>query len=106
MGDLKNTRAEIAVMASDLFDAIGIPFEKTTELQRQVLSAFAFGMVFAVGQIERLSPPEVHALATAMLMDVYKYSDHQAVAFGNELIDAAGGRGNRTMNAIIHRGID
>jgi len=93
-------------MATGLFGVVGIPFENTSELQRQVLAAFAFGMVYSVGRIEDLSPAEVHALELALLMDVYKYSDHQAAAFAQELIDSASNRGNPTFRAIIHLGID
>ena len=106
MKDLKRTRGEIAKMATGLFSVVSMPFEKTSEVQRQVLAAFAFGMSFAVGQIEELSTPEVHALALTMLMDVFRYSDHQAAAFAQDLIDSASNRGNPTTNAIIHRGID
>jgi Immunity protein 48 len=100
-------RREIAEMAERLFDVIGIPFEQTSELQRQLLAAFAFGMTFAIGQLNRLSPPEVHALAIWYLTDVFRYANHQAVAFAENLIAAASDRNQHpTMNAIIHRGID
>ncbi|MGN6369899.1 MAG: Imm48 family immunity protein [Phycisphaerae bacterium] len=100
-------RNEIAVMASDLYTVIGVPFERTSELQRQILATFAFGMIFAVGQLRRLSPPEVHVLAIACLMDVFKYADHQAAAFSADLIVHASSKNPKdTHKAIIHRGID
>jgi hypothetical protein len=100
-------RREIGDMADELFQVVEIPFEETSELQRQILATFAFGMIFAVGQIKKLTPPEVHALAMTCLMDVFKYADHQAVAFAEDLIAAASSRDvNDTHNAIIHRGID
>jgi hypothetical protein len=104
--DLASCRVEANEMATELFRVIGIPFEQTSELQRQVLASFAFGMIFAIGQLRKLKPPEVHALAIACLMDVFKYSDHQAAGFSQDLIAAASGRGNPTTKAIIHRGID
>lgn len=104
--DLKPLRSEIASMADDLFGIVGIPFEQTTELQRQLLAAFGFGMVFAVGQIEKLSPPDVHALVITLLMDVFKYSAPQAGDFSKLLIDSSGGSGDPTIHTIIHRGID
>jgi hypothetical protein len=106
MADMKSLRAALNSMGSDLFIAIDIPFEETSELQRQLLGAFAFGMSFAIGQIEKLTPPEVHALAIALLMDAFRYSDHQATAFAHDLIESASGRGNSTTRAVIHRGID
>jgi hypothetical protein len=100
-------RREVAEMAEGLFDVIGIPFEQTSELQRQLLAAFAFGMTFAIGQLNRLTAPEVHALAIFYLMDVFRYADHQAVAFAENIIAAASDRKHHpTINAIIHRGID
>ena len=100
-------RHEITGMAGDLFDVIGIPLEQTSELQRQILATFAFGMVFAVGQVRRLSPPDVHALAICCLIDVFHYADHQAGAFSTDLVAHASSRDpNDTHKAIIHRGID
>ena len=106
MADLKALRRQSAEMADELFSVVGIPFEETTELQRQLLGAFGFGMLFAVGQLNKLTPPEVHALSVCLLMDVFKYSDHQATAFAEGLIESSRGRGNPTINAVIHRGID
>jgi hypothetical protein len=100
-------RREIADMADQLFDVVGIPFEQTSELQRQLLAVFAFGMIFAIGQLGRLTAPEVHALVLCCLMDVFRYADHQAAAFAEELIAAASHQNHHsTKNAIIHRGID
>jgi hypothetical protein len=104
--DLKPLRGEIAEMAGELFGIVGVPFEQTTELQRQLLSAFGFGMLFAVGQIRKLGPSDVHALAITMLMDVFKYSAAQAGDFARLLIESSGAAGDPTINTIIHRGID
>jgi Immunity protein 48 len=106
VADMKELRSSLINMCTDLFASVGVPFESTTELQRQVLASFAFGMTFAVGQIEHLTPPQVHALSIAMLVDGFKYSSEQAGAFSSHLIESAGGRGNSTIQAIIHRGID
>jgi hypothetical protein len=107
MADLKLLRSRIARMGSDLFDVIDIPFEQTTELQRQLLAAFCYGMVFAVGRIERLSPPDVHALAISCLVDVFKYSAAQAGSFSQHLINASLDKAvHPTINTVVHRGID
>jgi hypothetical protein len=104
---LVSLRDDVNSMAGELLRAIGIPFEQTSELQRQVLAAFAFGMIYGLGRRKALPPPVVHALVIACLMDVFKYTDHQATAFSGTLISAtSSGNANRTMNAIIHRGID
>ncbi len=105
---LAPVRAEIAMMANDLFVVIGVPFEQTLELQRQVLATFAFGMIFAEGRLRGLRPPEVHALVIACLTDVFRYSDQQAVSFSTNLISAASShsRTPSTTGAIIHLGVD
>jgi hypothetical protein len=93
-------------MAGELFAAMGIPFEDTTELQRQLLATFSFGMLFALGRLNKLSALEIHTLSICLLMDVFKYSDRQATAFAEDLVESASSRGNPTTNAVIHRGID
>jgi hypothetical protein len=93
-------------MAEELFSVSGIRFEETTELQRQLLASYAFGMLFAIGRLNKLTPPEVHALSVCLLLDVFKYSKDQAADFAEDLTRSASGRGNPTTNAVIHRGID
>ena len=85
MADMKVLRSAVASMCDDLVASGGVPFESTTELQRQMLASFAFGMTFVIGQIEHLTPPEVHALSITMLMDVFKFSGQQAAAFSSHL---------------------
>ena len=102
---LTPVRDEVTQMAGGLFRAVGVSFEQTSELQRQVLASFAFGMIFAVGKLKGLRPPEVHALVIACLTDVFKYASDQAAAFSSDLVSAASGQGNPTTKAIIHRGI-
>jgi hypothetical protein len=100
-------RQEIAQMAGELVAAVAIPFEQTSELQRQIFAGFAFGMIFAVGQLKRLSPPEVHALVICCLTDTFKYSAAQAGAFSADLIQQSSSKDPKnTHKAIIHRGID
>jgi len=106
MKDLRRLRTVVSQMAAKTIELVGIPFETTSELQRQVIASFVFGMTYCEGQSESLSPPETHALVLTVLLDVFKYSDHQATAFAKELIDSSGADGNSTINAIIHRGID
>jgi len=106
VADMKILRSSLVNMCADLVASVGIPFESTTELQRQLLVSFAFAMTFAMGQIEHLTPPEVHALSITMLMDAFKYSPQQAGALSSHLIESAGGRGNPTIPTIIHQGID
>lgn len=39
-------------MAEQVIGVVGIPFKQTTELQRQILASFVFGMIFAQGKKE------------------------------------------------------
>jgi hypothetical protein len=98
-------RLQIRQMLSDFLGTIGEPAE-TTELRRQVLATFAFGMVFAAGMGQGLEPAQVHTLLIGALEDSFGYSDEQAVVFSEALIDAVSGESRPTSNAIIHRGID
>jgi hypothetical protein len=93
-------------MREDLIAAAGIPYESTSEVQRQALAAFAFGMVIAVGEIERLTPPEVHALCITLLIDGFEFSPERAGAFTGAMIEAAGEGGSPAIRAILRRGID
>ncbi len=51
-------------MTGGLFGIIAVPFEENSELQRQVLAAFAFGMIFAAGKLKgrdsQSAPLKVH----------------------------------------------
>jgi hypothetical protein len=102
---LATLRLQIRQMISDVLGAIGEP-EETTELRRQVLSTFAFGMVFAAGMGQGLEPAQVHALVVGALEDSFGYNADQAVTFSEALIDAISGESRPTSNAIIHRGIE
>lgn len=99
-------RQQVTAYGSDLFRVCGVEFAKTTEMQRQVFGAFLFGVAYAHGRVHQLAPPDVHALAITMLMDVLRYSAEQAGAFSSRLAQATSAGPNDSMNAIIHRGID
>ena len=106
MTDIGSYRRDIGAMVDELLAANEVPYAETTELQRQVLAAFAFGMCHVVGTEHQLQSAQVHALSICMLIDCLGYSDEQAGAFSQDLIDSAAGFGNPTTEAIIHRGID
>lgn len=106
MNDLERIRVYNLKMVNSIFPIAGINFEETSELQRQLLSAFAFGMVYADGQIKGLSPADVHGLTIFMLQDVFNYSADQACEFSVLLIAAASDSSvHSIINAVIHRGI-
>jgi hypothetical protein len=103
---LAEHRTRVAIFGKDLLRICGIEFAKTSELQRQICGAFLFGVVFAYGKLQGLTPPEVQAISITMLLDVLSYSAEQAGAFSSRLIRAASDGPKDTMNRIIHRGID
>jgi hypothetical protein len=104
--EMKALRSKISDMCGSVITATSIPLESTSELERQIMASFAFGMTFVVGQSEHLTPPQIHALSITMLVDAFEFTEGEAVAFTNDMIEAAGGGGNPTIRAIIHRGID
>jgi hypothetical protein len=104
---LSSLREMLAKDTQSLFAAIGVPFDRSTELQRQLLAAYGFGIVYAEGRTNNLSPSDIHALSITALMDTFKYSPEQATAFTQHLISAASDRNvHPTINAIVHQGID
>jgi hypothetical protein len=60
-------------MGHELCSVLNTPLEETTELQRQLLASFGFGMLFATGCLNKLTPPDLHVLSICLLMDVFKY---------------------------------
>jgi hypothetical protein len=98
---------EYATMVHSLFEAIHLDPAETTELDRQVVATFAFGMIFARGRLENLTPAEVRANAAWCLGHIFGYSEQQALDFAEHLIDASIDEHRQPVqNAIIHRGID
>ncbi|MED1665249.1 Imm48 family immunity protein [Brevibacillus laterosporus] len=103
---LKNAVTELSLLSKKIFDLIAIKFEETTELERQVIAAFCFGAINVIVQRDDLSQPQAHALTIALLVNVFKYSENQAVSFADDLIKATRKEHHPVMNTIIHRGID
>lgn len=106
MGYLDANFERYADMVHSLFSVVGIELEQASELQRQLLAAFAFGMVYAEGKLNKLSPVQVHGLTIQILIDVFNYSADQAGTFSSLLIDAASDKSVQSViNAVIRRGI-
>ncbi|AWB46928.1 hypothetical protein DCC85_12220 [Paenibacillus sp. CAA11] len=89
-----------------IYEGLGITFEETNELERQVISAFCFGAVNAIVQRDHMAPHDAHALMLSLLIRKFAYSPEQAAAFTEDLIQATNPDVHQVMNAIIHRGID
>ena len=93
-------------MAAACFNVLNVPFEQTTELERQVIAAFVFGMQHAAGMVAGADAQALHAATVHYLQRDFRYSPEQAIAFAEDLVTSASGVGNPVINAIIHRGID
>ncbi len=107
MADLKEMRTEISDAVTSLLVESGFPIESASDLLREVIGAFAFGMVFGFGNARGLQPPDVHALAVTTLMDSIGFESDQAGGLAQYLIDISGDKSiHPTLNVIIHRGID
>ncbi|MDH0563469.1 Imm48 family immunity protein [Acinetobacter courvalinii] len=100
-------RILISKFTHQLFLSIGKPFEKTTELERQILASFSFGAIHAQCFLNQLPALEIHKLAIFSLTAEFKYTPQQAKDFVEHLIQVASDKElHPTTHAIIHRGID
>ncbi|WP_145153961.1 Imm48 family immunity protein [Paenibacillus sp. FSL H8-0280] len=104
--EVSDAANELRLFSSKLFKIIGIRFEDTSEVERQVISAFCFGALNAIVQKGNFNQPQAHALIIALLINEFKYSEKQAVDFAEDLIKATSKDYHPVMNAIIHRGVD
>lgn len=106
MNDLSICRNENILAINKLLTTVGVKLPDTTELQRQLLASFVFGVLYAAGRERELNPAEIHALSILSLQDSFYYSLEQAADFTDLLIEAASNENvNNVMNAIIHCGI-
>ena len=92
-------------MANDLSKILEINLEETSEMERQVIAAFLFGMINAYALDEKINPPKVHGTMIGILINEFKYSEKQACEFVQILINSSSREYHPTMYTIIHRGI-
>lgn len=96
-----------ALMINDFFNIINVDLKKMTELERQLIAAFSFGMIYAEGFINKIKPETIEVLSIYMLQDSFDYQPEQSVSYTEILIKASIKRSfHSTINAVIHRGID
>lgn len=84
-------------------------FEQTSELERQILAVYAFGMAEGMRQTEYLSLNimQVESGIIGMLNSVFQYSIRQAQDFTHIMITNLKSKDpENTYYAIIHRGLD
>ncbi|ENU80309.1 hypothetical protein F975_02065 [Acinetobacter sp. ANC 3789] len=106
MSNMSIYRNENIRKINDFLMKISIVLSNTTELERQLLASFVFGVIYAGGRERGLNPSEIHALSILSLQDFFQYSPEQAYDFTGLLIEAASNKEeHKVMNAIIHCGI-
>lgn len=84
-------------------------FEQITELERQILATYLFGMFDGVRQNNNLdiTPNQIVINISDILVSVFRYSKKQAESFVNGVIeDLQSDNPQNTSCAIIHRGLE
>ncbi len=84
-------------------------FEQITELERQILATYLFGMFDGVRQNNNIdiTPNQMAENVSDILVSVFKYSKSQAEVFVNEMIgDLQSNDSQNTSYTIIHRGLE
>ncbi len=104
--DLVPHREQLNKMTVSLLKASGVDFDGATQLEQALIGTFLFGMIQTHGMLHGLTPPEVHALALLVFKDSLHYTDAAAAQGVQECINATQPKYHRTMNAILHRGVD
>lgn len=90
---------------NNLFKILETNLEETTEIERQIMSAFSFGMINAKALEQNIDQPTVHGTMIGLLINEFKYSEIQASEFTQTLINSTDREYHPTMYTIIHRGI-
>lgn len=83
--------------------------EGMTELEKQVLSVYLFGMANGLKQekFDSLPPVELETGMIAVIMTVFGYTFLSAQEFVASIItDVQSGNPENTVYAIVHRGLD
>jgi hypothetical protein len=104
---------QVQLIAQELVDLyskkVNMSFDKTSELERQILAVYLFGMANGLRQKEKLerTPLQIETDMTAVLVTIFRYSLPQAQKFVKGMIsDLQSNDRNNTVYAIIHRGVD
>jgi hypothetical protein len=103
--EIKDSVDSLTAFCGDVKRHVGEEVFAQDGMEKQVLSAYAFGGVNVLSQQRGFSAPQVHAMALALLHKFFGYSAQDSAAKAQALIDATGDR-RSSLNAIIHRGID
>lgn len=86
-----------------------VSFDNTSELERQIISIYLFGLLDGIRQnkYSDLTPVQVKKCLSHILESVLGYSLNQANDFTENMIsNLQNGNPQNTIYAIIHRGLD
>jgi hypothetical protein len=104
--DLVAHREQLNKMAATVLNTSGVHFDSASQLEQALIGTFLFGMLQTHGMFYKLTPPQIHALALLVFKDSLHYTDSAAAQGVQECINATRPDCHRTMNTILHRGID
>lgn len=102
---IKDSVDSLTAFCSDVRRHVGEDVFAQDGMEKQVLSAYAFGGVNVLSQQRGFSAPQAHAVALAVLHKHFGYTAEDSAVKAQALIDATGDK-RSSLNAIIHRGID
>lgn len=103
---IEEAKYEIITISSTIFSLINKRIDNTTELERQVLATFCFGMVNAIVFTKELNQLQTHSITTSLLTSIFLYSEEQSEEFTQELINSTDESYHPVMFSIIRRGLD
>ena len=95
---------EVMEMVDTFLSLVTIDLED--ELDRELASAYIFGMLNGTAQKESLTPEDIQALMVRIGIDKLTYSEEVAYQMTQFVIDATDEEFHPTVNAIIHRGLE
>ena len=85
-------------------EAVQIPFEKTSEMERQVLALYLFGMANGMSEKSKESLEDIEASVAAVLFMLFRYSIEDAGEFVKNMSSSMqSGDGDNKARAIIQR---
>lgn len=97
---------DVLEMVTATFEMLDIRMEKMTEVERQIIAAFSFGMINGAALDAGTDSVTVQGTMVGVLIGKFGYSEKQAMDFMQLLIESTNREFHPTMHAIIHRGLE
>ena len=107
MSHIEMFREKSQAMTRAVWDALDAQPNSCTELQRETVGAFAFGMVSSTMMSALVPQPVAYAVIVNLLREEVGYSPDSAARFAEELLKVVSDpEYHDTLYAIVHRGMD